>query len=251
MAAGAGQSCAMTERPQRLRTYRNAVFNSARWDAFRPREGDVIVCVPPKCGTTWTVKLCAMLVKGEADLGRPLSEATRWLDHLAVPLGKVMMDLDVQPGRRVIKTHTPLDGLPYFEDVKYVFCGRDPRDAFLSMLDHLRNSRNGRERGVDSGAQLDPNALFPRWCTVGQFPWMYDGAPFQSVVWFTQSYWSFRTLPNLMFLHYRDLTEDLDGEMRRLAAFLCPRGRGPVARDAEGRLFRRHARIRGPECARR
>ncbi len=210
----------MIDRPQRLHTYRNAVFSSARWDAFKPREGDVIVCAPPKCGTTWTVKLCAMLLHGSAVLPKPLGEMVRWLDHLAMPLGKVMMELDVQAGRRIIKTHTPLDGLPYFEGVKYVFCGRDPRDAFLSMLDHVRNSKDGGERGVEGGASLDPNVLFGRWCTVGQFPWMFDGAPFQSVAWFTQSYWAFRRLPNLIFLHYRDLSEDLDGEMRRLADFL-------------------------------
>jgi aryl sulfotransferase len=28
-------------------------------------------------------------------------------------------------------------------------------------------------------------------------------------------------LPNLLFLHYADLTRDLDGEMRRVAAFLA------------------------------
>ena len=32
--------------------------------------------------------------------------------------------------------HTPLDGLPYYPEVRYIFCGRDPRDAFLSFVDH-------------------------------------------------------------------------------------------------------------------
>jgi len=36
----------------------------------------------------------------------------------------------------------------------------------------------------------------------------------------TQTFWRFRHLPNLLFLHYADLTADLDAELRRLARFL-------------------------------
>jgi len=206
--------------PQLARRYRNVVFDNARWAAFRPRRGDVVVIAPPKCGTTWTARLCAMLVHDTPDLPRPLSRMVRWLDLHAVPLDRLMAELEAEPGPRIIKTHTPSDGLPWFPEVRYVFCGRDPRDAFLSMLDHVANSRDSRQSGVAEGARLDPNALFARWATHGQFPWMFDGAPFQSVVWFTASWWIHRALPNLHLLHYRDLTLDLDGELRRLAAFL-------------------------------
>lgn len=210
----------MNSAPAWTRRYRNAVFDSARWTAFRPRSGDVVVVAPPKCGTTWTARVVAMLVHGTADLPRPLTRMVRWLDMGAAPLDRLIADLEAQPGPRIIKTHTPADGLPVFPEVRYVFCGRDPRDAFLSMLDHVANSADSRQSGVREGARLDPNDLFPRWSTEGQFPWMYDGAPFQSVVWFTESWWRLRSLPNLHFLHYRDLADDLDGEMRRLAAFL-------------------------------
>ena len=35
-----------------------------------------------------------------------------------------------------------------------------------------------------------------------------------------RSYWSERHQPNLLLVHYNDLQADLDGEMRRIAAFL-------------------------------
>ena len=41
-----------------------------------------------------------------------------------------------------------------------------------------------------------------------------------SVMSLTQTYWRFRHVPNLHFLHYGDLRADLDGELRRLARFL-------------------------------
>ncbi len=50
--------------------------------------------------------------------------------------------LDAQVGPRIIKTHAPLDGLPYFSEVRYLHCARDPRDALLSMVDNMpRTSR--------------------------------------------------------------------------------------------------------------
>jgi hypothetical protein len=49
---------------------------------------------------------------------------------------------------------------------------------------------------------------------------MEDGFPMGSVMSFTQTYWARRDAPNLHFLHYADLSADLDGEMRGLARFL-------------------------------
>lgn len=215
--------------PQRSRHYETAVCDSGRWDGFRPRAGDIIVCTPPKCGTTWTQMICALLVHGTPQLPKPLTQLSRWLDRLTIPIEQVLGELEAQPHRRIIKTHTPFDGLPYFPDVQYVFCGRDPRDAFLSFLDHLRNlspetiAAMNRRRGLpeDEAMDLEPDAIFPLWVTTGAQPWCYDGAPFGlPVLYMVESFWRFRHLPNLLFLHYSDLTRDLDGEMRRLASFL-------------------------------
>jgi hypothetical protein len=41
-----------------------------------------------------------------------------------------------------------------------------------------------------------------------------------SVLDMVHSYWAYRHLPNLCFLHYGDLVADLDREMRHLSAFL-------------------------------
>ena len=44
------------------RRYRSSVADSQRWDDFRLRPGDIIVTTPPKCGTTWTQMICALLI---------------------------------------------------------------------------------------------------------------------------------------------------------------------------------------------
>jgi aryl sulfotransferase len=214
-------------RPTRSYRYETAVADSLRWDAYRPRDGDIIVATPPKCGTTWTQMVCALLVHGP-ELPRPLTRLSPWLDRLSTPIETLVAELDSQPWRRIIKTHTALDGLPYFDNVSYVFCGRDPRDAFLSMLDNMQNTSAATMAAVRERVGLpetfnfptDANAFFPVWMTAPIHGWVEDGFPIGSVFATARAYWRFRGLPNVHFTHYRDLSGDLEGEMRHLAGVL-------------------------------
>lgn len=233
------------DRPRRIHTYTTPIYDSARWDHWKPRAGDILVCTPSKSGTTWTQMLCALLVHQSPELPQPLTRLSRWLDRLSEPVENVIADFEAQNHRRVIKTHTPLDGLPYWEDAAYVFCGRDPRDAFLSMRDHMQNvspesMAEALERAglpKDFRPPEDPDAAFRLWLTVGEVPWMRDGFPVGSVLGFSESYWAHRRLPNLFFLHYADLRADCDAEMRRLSAFLripVDESRWPALVEAAG-----------------
>ena len=68
---------------------------------------------------------------------------------------------------------------------------RDPRDVFMSMLNHLRNfnpeaqaifAREMREAGVAKPEiPDDPNGFFRDWLSNGSFEWENDGAPYWSV----------------------------------------------------------------------
>jgi aryl sulfotransferase len=48
----------------------------------------------------------------------------------------------------------------------------------------------------------------------------HDGAPFWSFWDNVGGWWSIRHLPNVLILHFDDLKRDLEGEIRRIAAFL-------------------------------
>jgi hypothetical protein len=215
-----------TTSPQRLHDYVSPVYDSRRWLSFRHRPGDVIVCTPAKSGTTWTQMICALLLHG-LELPLPLTRLSRWIERATDDLDAILSELEAQTFPRIVKTHTPLDGIPFHADARYVFCGRDPRDAYLSNCDHMRNlspESLAAETNL-SGAEVfvppdDPNAFFPTWLTVGEQPWMDDGFELGSVMYLTRSYWQHRGLANIIFLHYADLTADCGAEMRRLAAFL-------------------------------
>ncbi|HTX49661.1 MAG TPA: sulfotransferase domain-containing protein [Caulobacteraceae bacterium] len=194
--------------------YKGPIVNNAvdtnRWDLVPPRDGDIIVAVGSKMGTTWTQMLCALLVHGP-ELPRPLAELSPWLDGGAWDYNEDAVEVfNAQAWRRVIKTHTPLHALKYREDAFYVTCGRDPRDAFLSGLDHNANSAlpDGREPPPDR----DRAFAFVLRAT------SQDGAP--GLLDHIAGFWRHRTLPNLIFLHYADMSDDLEGEMARLAEFL-------------------------------
>jgi aryl sulfotransferase len=104
--------------------YRSILADSARWDGFVFRPGDIIISTPPKCGTTWTQMLCALLIFDGPAFPALLDQMSPWLDMSIRSLAEVTAALAAQTHRRFIKTHTPLDGLPLPGTAR---CGRRQR----------------------------------------------------------------------------------------------------------------------------
>jgi aryl sulfotransferase len=236
----------MSSKPTLAHHYETPIWDSRRWSGFTPRNGDVVVCTSYKAGTTWTQTLCALLIHQTTELPAPVAQLSRWLDMKLLPIERIRAGFEAQEFRRVIKTHTPLDGIPYFENVSYVYCGRDPRDVFMSMQHHQSNIDMERAMGLiaAAGGELPPppppapadvNERFRIWMTQGTFPWEQDGAPYWSTFNHVKTFWEYGHLPNLYFHHFTDLKRDLGGHMRRLAAFLgieVPEDRWPALVEA-------------------
>src|SRR4051794_12495076 len=221
----------MTER----RRYRSVVADSARWDGFRFREGDIVISTPPKCGTTWMQRLVALLVFDGPDLPAPISKVSPWLDMQLAPLDEVTALLEAQQHRRFIKTHTPLDGIPQDPRVRYVGVGRDPRDVAVSARHHMANMNVERFMasrqaavGLDDLPELGLNRPGPPPAAADVDPlraWIDDDgehAPMslRYVIAHLSTFWSARQSANVALFHYSDLGADLVGEMLRLASFL-------------------------------
>ena len=213
-----------------LRHYEHLVWDSARWRGFEPRAGDILVCTPYKAGTTWMQMICALLVFQRSEFHLPLAEITPWLDLKAAEASEIHAVYAAQDHRRIIKTHTPLDGLPWFPEATYICVQRDPRDIFVSMLNHLENSnpdadalfrREMRDAAEEPEAlPEDPNEFFRMWLTNGSFPWESDGKPYWSVFRHGVSFWAHRDEANILMVRYGDLKADLAAEMQRIAAAL-------------------------------
>ena len=120
----------MDNTPERLHHYQNAIMNSAKWDQFVPRADDIIITTSYKAGTTWMQGICAALVFQQPQPPVAQDDLTPWFDSNFAPLEAVLELIQGLQSRRYIKTHCPLDGIRFFDEVKYVFVGRDGRDVF-------------------------------------------------------------------------------------------------------------------------
>ncbi|TNE59001.1 MAG: sulfotransferase domain-containing protein [Alphaproteobacteria bacterium] len=227
------------------RHYETMIFDSARWQGFEFRDDDILICTPYKAGTTWTQRICALLVFQTPELDRPLAEITPWMDIKSQPVDDIHAIYEAQKHRRFIKTHTALDGLPWDDRITYLVVQRDPRDVFMSMMNHVANINPESEALMmkemrDQGAPPpqvpdDPNELFPIWLNHGSFEWEQDGFPFWSVFNHCRTFWEARDKPNVHFMHYSDMKEDLEGQMRRIAKLLdieVPEQKWPELVDA-------------------
>ena len=116
--------------------YQSPVEDSGRWLGFRFRPGDIVISTRRKTGTTWMQMICAMLILQDPELPDSLWQLSPWLDHLNLPHDWVYHELAEQRHRRFIKTHTPLDGVPFDPRVTYIVTARHPLDAFVSLCRH-------------------------------------------------------------------------------------------------------------------
>jgi hypothetical protein len=212
--------------------YRTLVADSARWNDFEFREGDIVISTPPKCGTTWTQMLCALLVFNGPEFPAPLERLSPWLDQLSRKQEDVYATYAAQKHRRFIKTHTPLDGLPIRPEVTYVVVGRDPRDVAISMEHHLQNMNMERflelraqAVGLDDLKDLPPRPAMKsdpgeRLRDFVQSDDLGGPATLAGVLHHLQTAWALRSKTNVVLLHYADMRTDLADELARLARAL-------------------------------
>jgi aryl sulfotransferase len=209
----------MTVSIDSLTPYRSAVADNRRWTGFTPRPDDIFVCTPAKCGTTWTQTIVASLLWPDGDVPGPVVTISPWIEAQFDPVDEVLARLEAQKHRRFIKTHTPADGIPFFDDAKYVFVARDGRDAFMSMCNHLERFRDDVREELNS--RIDDESVMPMPQWTGDVHGFFSvWLPAMGMLEHVAGFWERRHQPNLLLVHYNDLKADLSGEMRRIAGFL-------------------------------
>jgi aryl sulfotransferase len=201
--------------------------DNARWRGFAFREGDIVISSRSRSGTTWTQMICLLLVFQAPDLPDQLAVLSPWMDHLVRPVEDVHARLAAQTHRRVIKTHTPLDGVPLDDRVTYVVVARHPLDAAVSLYFHSANIDRVRLAEL-IGAPPPTQPAAPRpplhewlcdWVDWdGDLNTQLDSLP--GVMHHLADAWARRHEANVVLVHYDDLLADLEGSMRGLSAAL-------------------------------
>jgi len=200
------------------RAYPGKFTDPARWNAFKARTGDIVVVTPPKSGTTWTQAILALLISGDLRVDAETSMKSPWIDFNIRDLASVMARLEAQDGRRHVKTHTPLDGIPVWSELRYLTVYRHPIDVYFSFRKHAANQKE------EIGRPFFPSEYFAEDPAEGFHVFLHgDFIEAASLSAITDHYLgplSREPAENLLCLHYADMLRDLPGTFGRIAAHI-------------------------------
>ena len=205
--------------------YRSDDEDSGRWARLPLRPGDIVISTRSKSGTTWMQLICALLVLRTPELPEPLGRLSPWLDRTTRPIDEVVARLEAQTHRRIIKTHTPLDGVPLDPRAHYLVVARHPLDLAVSLY-HQGDNIDRRRLAELTGTEYRPGSPRPpggewlrRWIAWdGPVADNLDSLP--GVAHHLGDAWRRRDDGNVTLVRYEDLLADLPGRMVELGARL-------------------------------
>lgn len=199
--------------------YLGPLTDNRRWDMVDIRPDDVFVVTPPKCGTTWMQTIVALLFAGDADIETELSVKMPWVDIRIREMSEVAERLTAMTGRRSMKSHTPMDGLPLHDQANYICVFRHPLDAHFSFRKH---NRNVPIQWFDHWyPEDDPTGVtFRRFLDGGAEGFDADAMPLAHIIQHYKAALDLANRPNVSLFHYADMTRDLAATFATVADLL-------------------------------
>jgi aryl sulfotransferase len=206
--------------PVKSKEHNSSAFDSTRWNHYQPRQGDTVISTYAKCGTTWMEHIVLNLHHCGQDIPR-LGDVSAWIERhtsmqsrAELPVEELIEWMENLSSPRQIKTHLPLDYLPYHAEVKYLVVSRDMRDAYLSWHHHLQQT--GESQGEDL------HAFWLTWVEkgiAGNAPTATDDTAHPHFE-FYDNWWPYRELDNIHLVHFNNLLGNLRSEIESIADFL-------------------------------
>tara|TARA_R110000772_G_scaffold118901_3_gene224760 strand:+ start:2361 stop:3269 length:909 start_codon:yes stop_codon:yes gene_type:complete len=191
------------------------------------RDQDIVISVPAKSGTTWTMNIVYQLLNsGDPDFERVYSEVP-WIEFLSRPGQGEQEILDLvasmpKDKARAFKTHSAPPEIPYIEtgsgkNVRYIVICRNPEEALTSFKPFM-------EKHTDAWYQLwdMPKAAMTRESFTDFYYEIIDKMGMQGMFFgFLAAWWPYRHKSNVLFLHYADMKKDHETSLRKIADFLA------------------------------
>ena len=178
------------------------------FDNYSPTERDVFVSAYFKSGTNWTLQIAHQIANlGQGDFEH-LHDVIPWPD------GMPGFSIDVEhddvwqqspTGLRVIKSHLPLDNIPFEPESRYICVIRDPKDVAVSGYHFARDTSFG---------PLSPS--------VASYLSFYLSPDFPMGSWATHfhRFWQKRLEENVLFLTYKEMKQQPKQVIQRIAQFM-------------------------------
>jgi len=167
---------------------------------------DIVVTPFGKSGTTWLQQIAHTLrTRGDMDFD-DISRVAPWIES-STDLG-LDLDAEQKASPRVFKSHLDAHRIP--KGGRYINSCRDPKDALYSMYKFME------------GWFLEPGTVslddFARatYITAGQAVGSQGGDYWTHL----KSWWLRRDDPDVLFMAYEHMNDDLTGSIRKVAAFM-------------------------------
>jgi aryl sulfotransferase len=202
-----------TDPPQRL--YRGAITNSGVWASFEPRPDDIFIVTPPKSGTTWTQGIVSLLLAGPEGVSGALGDRSPWVDADFGDVEERRARVQAVTGRRYLKTHTPLDGIPLYGECRYLTVFRHPLDVLFSMRRHVANMRDRRLADRHPEDMAEAMAIF-----LSPDDALCDVPTLAMILAHYRASLRMEDRANVLRLHYANLLRDLPSGVARIAAHI-------------------------------
>jgi hypothetical protein len=174
---------------------------------------------------------------------------------------EMLVQLGAQRHRRCIKSRLPRDALVINPRVRYLYVGRDARVVIWSMFKHhagfTQDARDRLNGAPDCGGppilpvDRDVRHYYLHWLEHDELP----GFPMPSFWDHVRGWWEVRGLRTVLLLHFSDLIDDLEGQLRRVATtcvgpFQRIRRSTRSSRTALGTFFNNGTTAGGATCYR-
>lgn len=190
--------------------------------ATRWRDDDIVISVPGKSGTTWTMNIVHQLRTGGDDKFLDLYEEVPWLEFFETPY-ITPQDLydrwDALPYwfPRAFKTHAAPPKTPFDPRVRYVVVVRDPRDALASFLPFMHKHTDALIDYFAVPPEMVEGMLRPK----THYP-LFEGFAFKGKLFtdFLEGWYTYRNHKNVLILHYSDMIKNHVGTIKKIHDFL-------------------------------
>jgi len=192
------------------------------------RDGNIVISVPPKSGTTWTMNIVHQLRSGGDSEFKDIYAEVPWMEFAEKPgitsdiiadrINKMSKNL-----RRAFKTHSsPEPGnLPFIpvssgKTVKYIVVFRNPEEAIVSFKPFIEKHT---EEWFDMW-NAPKKSLTRR-----DFSTFYKEVIVGMEIWkaffgFLKTWWSKRNEPNVLFIHFSEMKENHEKAIKKISNFL-------------------------------
>ncbi len=178
----------------------------ARGLGLQLRPTDVVITPFGKSGTTWLQQMAHTLrTRGDMDFD-DISRVCPWIET-STDLG-IDLDLEQKARPRVFKSHLNADSVP--KGGRYINSCRHPADAVYSMYRFMEGWF--LEPGTVALDDFARGTFIARGISPGS-----GGADYWTHL---LSWWARRNDPDVLFMAYEHMKDDLAGTIRRVAAFM-------------------------------